>query len=174
MCLAGMGRVNLSRMQLEAAEDSFKQALTYVKAHGLRDDHAIVAMIQGKRNETQKLMDLGSGELLEEKSAQLFKHGDWDKAASALAILIQMRKDSLRTLKTRGESTKAAKYAIARLLKAFGDVLVMKCDKIGAEKAYKDALNLLKRSATCPDASLVSETCRALAELQVLGSKVVC
>jgi tetratricopeptide (TPR) repeat protein len=174
MCLAGMGRINFKKMELKTAAVSFQKALMYGKAHRLRKDHAIVTMIQVKINETQNLMELRSTELLEKKSAQLFKQGDWDKAESALATLIQIRKDSLKMLKARGECTKATKYAIVRHLKAFGDMVLMKCDKIRAEKAYRDALKLLKHSGSCPHASLVSEICRALAELQILGSKGIC
>lgn len=188
MCLYGLGGIHLKRLEFDEAVDVIQQALSYCEAHGVPENNVIYAMIKARLDEAEKgssqreeegeavntsadsSVSAGEDSIkiiedLEIKAAKAIRDGNVDAAIWILSAVMQQRKELLRILKEKGDKATSVKYDTACTLFTFGKVLVVRGDRESAEKAFKDALRLFKKSGTSADSTLVVQLCEELEKL---------
>jgi tetratricopeptide (TPR) repeat protein len=116
---------------------------------GLPETHPISAMIRQKIQGTILrvcLEEITDVDVLETLADEAVERGDLDDAILSLTRAMSLRKDSLKRVKSSKDDRSTEQFQTACTLKKFGKVLVLKGDIPNADRAYKDALKLFKKS----------------------------
>ena len=170
MCLRGIGNIHLLKREFDAAHKVFEDALSYCRGHGVPEQHPILLMIKQRLEEadTRLTLDCLDKEVIQKERAALSyrRRGELDKAIDALTKAMAARKTILKTLKNVKQDTRDAKRSTAFTLKTFGKVLMDKGDWKNAERAYGDALKLLKKVMKPGDEVVVDEVKSLISELK--------
>jgi len=169
MCLNGLGNIHMKKSEFDQAQGVFKEALGYCSAHGVPAEHPIVQMIGQrlrKAVESSEDRDLDEAGKLEKHAMALFQQGKHDAAVMTLTSVMQLRKETLKQLRSAGKDSAQAKHTTACTLKMFGRILAAKGDDVSAERAYKDSLKLFKKAGTPNTDSEVVQVYEELSQVQ--------
>ena len=188
MCLYGLAGIHMKQGDNVEAVNVIRQSLEFCNAHGVPENHVIHETIKARLEEAEQyphrqqsplhrsrdlvssVEDTGDIEKLELHAAEAVRQGNLDEAVSRFTTAMQRRKILLQTLKERGDKALVVKYETGCTLFYFGKTLAKRGDRVSAEKAFKDALKLLKKSHTSPESKIVLQVYEELRKVSSTSS----
>jgi len=188
MALCGVGTVHMRLGEFTDAKLGFQEALRYLKAHGVPEDHDLMVMINGRlQSALEERPSLGSGSFSDEStessiikktnkareldmlSQEQVEVGDYDAAITSLASALAIRRRKLTKRQKAGdgstESYLKEKEEVADTLGRFALLLVKKNETKQACMLLKEALRMHIANGFTEDHHSVMELNQRLDEL---------
>ena len=152
LCFVGIANAHLGKNEFVRAKKLLNETQDYCRANAVPTKHPVTAMVKHSLKEVMRSMAQAASQrkeelvVLEERAMAEIADGDFEKALATLNSAMEIRKNTLATLRSAGEDTAEQFHGIACLLRSFGSIYARMGDEENADRAYSDATRLFKRS----------------------------
>ena len=152
ICLIGIANVYLGQKDFIRAKKLLHQTRDFCIENEIPVQHPVMLIIKQSLEDVMRTMGHAVAlrrEVLvvfEERAASHIKAEEYQEALVTLEAAMEIRKNALATLRAVGEDTAEQFHGIACLLRSFGSVYARMGDEENADRAYRDATRLFRRS----------------------------